>query len=43
MLCFPLKGYEWEAFSHKRLKFGFGLMFLVSSKILALYGLQGML
>lgn len=32
MLCFPLCGYEWEAFSRQRLKSGFGLMFLVSSQ-----------
>jgi hypothetical protein len=32
MLCFPLNGYEWEAFCHKRLNCGFGLMFLVSSQ-----------
>jgi hypothetical protein len=32
MLCFPLGGYEWEAFSRKRLECGFGLMFLVSSQ-----------
>lgn len=32
MLCFPLCGYEWEAFSRQRLECGFGLMFLVSSQ-----------
>jgi hypothetical protein len=32
MLCFPLKWYEWEAFSHERLKCGFGLMFLSAVK-----------
>jgi len=32
MLCFPLEGYEWEAFSYKRLESVFGLMFLVSSQ-----------
>jgi len=38
MLCFPLGGYEWEAFSRERLECGFGLMFLSAVRFLALYG-----